>query len=260
MGAAKREILLRYAIGISNLVKCIMCLIPFALGVFYYKKQRDDLGEYMDPGANPPVIVISLSILVFLIGISFGFYVTYKLNFKYARVNFYLLTIQFVGTFIFAFLVMFHFGTASEIEVFDSNFQAGILNYDNDPVVTGFMDRAQRDLHCCGVNSYMDWQQSRPFECNGGAYSNNCSVPISCCIPKPGGAIPEHCGSNATLPDHADSEKIYTKGCVEVVQDHVFMNALTVGSTLHVVAVALLIETVVTGIYVYGKKLQFPTS
>ncbi|XP_061630336.1 tetraspanin-3 isoform X2 [Phyllopteryx taeniolatus] len=65
------------------------------------------------------------------------------------------------------------------------------------------IDYLQRQLQCCGIHNYSDWQYTRWFEA-----SKNNSVPVSCCNTKVGGL----CTGSLARP-----EELYQEGCEALV-------------------------------------------
>ncbi|XP_051916421.1 tetraspanin-3 [Hippocampus zosterae] len=65
------------------------------------------------------------------------------------------------------------------------------------------IDYLQRQLQCCGIRNYSDWQYTHWFDT-----SKNNSVPISCCNSKVGGL----CTGSLTRP-----EELYQEGCEALV-------------------------------------------
>uniref|UniRef100_A0A7N6A0A0 Tetraspanin-3 n=1 Tax=Anabas testudineus TaxID=64144 RepID=A0A7N6A0A0_ANATE len=64
------------------------------------------------------------------------------------------------------------------------------------------IDYVQRQLHCCGIHNYSDWQYTHWYE-----ESKNNSVPISCCKATVGS-----CTGSLTHP-----EDLYQEGCEALV-------------------------------------------
>uniref|UniRef100_A0A3Q0QQU3 Tetraspanin-3 n=1 Tax=Amphilophus citrinellus TaxID=61819 RepID=A0A3Q0QQU3_AMPCI len=64
------------------------------------------------------------------------------------------------------------------------------------------IDYVQRQLQCCGIHNYSDWQHTRWYE-----QSKNYSVPISCCKSNAGS-----CTGSLTHP-----EDLYQEGCEALV-------------------------------------------
>lgn len=72
---------------------------------------------------------------------------------------------------------------------------------------TADFDRMQEKLHCCGINSFKDWDVP----------PNPRPVPRSCCI-------------NYRRCDITDSQQIYTQGCFSKVVDFLETNMNSIGA------------------------------
>jgi len=98
---------------------------------------------------------------------------------------------------------------------------------DYDPLVqsevTTSWDTIQRNLDCCGVDTYMDWKNTTfNHPENSTTYGNN--VPDSCCITESDG-----CGKDQLNPSTHGNGTIYEKGCFKTFEDDIEDNAYIVG-------------------------------
>lgn len=82
--------------------------------------------------------------------------------------------------------------------------------YGTSSTLTKAMDKAQRKLKCCGVDSYKNWERSVWAKTH-----TNITVPVSCCIDS------TKSGCNVGVNDANAKNKIYTEGCSEAFQKFV---------------------------------------
>lgn len=95
-------------------------------------------------------------------------------------------------------------------------------NYGEDSVANKTIDAIQHDLKCCGAKSYSDWAESKfnKLKTNIGSIDNILQkgnvfeVPESCC------KNPETC-VRTPLANAFKVEHIYSKGCIEGMEDFV---------------------------------------
>ncbi|XP_039572146.1 tetraspanin-10 [Passer montanus] len=55
-----------------------------------------------------------------------------------------------------------------------------LLRYQEDPDLQFLLDEVQRNLQCCGLESYRDWESNPYFNCSAPG-ARACGVPASCC-------------------------------------------------------------------------------
>ncbi|XP_065676506.1 tetraspanin-33-like [Hydra vulgaris] len=119
-----------------------------------------------------------------------------------------------------------------------SKLQDTIVNYRNNDNLQNLIDYSQMTFKCCGLVSYLDWQNNIYFNCSQ-LGPESCSVPYSCCkIDR----INTYCGKKV-LSDiqmtSADREtKIYTQGCIDGISQWFMEHLIVVGGIA--VGIALL--------------------
>lgn len=250
---AKTELKFRLAVLIVNVLICVIAVVTIGVSVDAYIRQKNLVWQYVEPGVNPPVLVVALACLLLLITATLGCVASIKFELRFLKMYCYALVVEIVATLIVAFLVMFLFGSRQGIEVFDDKFEAGIMNYKT-PEASKFMDEAQETLSCCGINGYMDWNRNEQFKCsNDSSMASNCSVPTSCCIE----STPT-CGLNVLNESYAGDidEKIFTEGCISAVEDVVQHYAFVVGGLCLVNFAFLAAQAVLIGIYLHMRLSQ----
>ncbi|XP_043940979.1 tetraspanin-10 [Protopterus annectens] len=91
-----------------------------------------------------------------------------------------------------------------------------IRRYQDDADLQFIIDEIQKGLHCCGVESYHDWEMNMYFNCSSpGIYA--CGVPASCCIdPQENGTVTNsQCGFRALqMDDILAQDIVYVSGCI----------------------------------------------
>lgn len=112
-----------------------------------------------------------------------------------------------------------------------------IINYREDLDLQNLIDWVQQDwLHCCGVNSYADWELNRYFNCSSQGSIEACGVPFSCCKPTTDLIKNHHCGFG--MINNADREnKIYTEGCISLGEKWLETNLIPVAAVAVGIAV-----------------------
>lgn len=96
-----------------------------------------------------------------------------------------------------------------------------ITQYRDDSDLQNLIDWVQESwLHCCGVETYDDWDANIYFNCTSPS-REKCGVPYSCCLPDDNAIRNYQCGYDARNPFIVDNPQklIYTKGCIEAGED-----------------------------------------
>jgi len=95
-------------------------------------------------------------------------------------------------------------------------------DYTVNPEVTNSWDSIQKDLKCCGVDTYTDWKNTT---FNHPKNMTKYDVPDSCCIDGP----TQDCGKDQLDPNTHKNGTIYEKGCLKTFEDYIEDNAYIVG-------------------------------
>ena len=129
-------------------------------------------------------------------------------------------------------VVIAEFGIAIAILILKVDAEEAISSAMNDSLddynvkteVTNSWDSMQKELKCCGVDTYTDWKNTtfnNPD--NTTKYGND--VPDSCCIDGP----TQDCGKDQLDPNTHKNGTIYEKGCLKTFEDYIEDNAYIVG-------------------------------
>ncbi|XP_009559452.2 tetraspanin-10 [Cuculus canorus] len=91
-----------------------------------------------------------------------------------------------------------------------------LLRYQDEPDLRFLVDEVQRNLRCCGLGSYRDWESNAYFNCSAPGVQA-CSVPASCCLdPWQNGTVTNtQCAFGVLrLEDVAAGGIVHLGGCV----------------------------------------------
>ncbi|KAG8448222.1 hypothetical protein GDO86_015353 [Hymenochirus boettgeri] len=150
---------------------------------------------------NVPYVLIGTGAIIILLG-TFGCFATCRASSWMLKMYAMFLSIIFLIELIAAIV-----GLVFRHEIKNS-FTQGYMNalkqYNStsDPISQA-VDTIQRTLHCCGVDSYNDWDKTSYFKASG--------IPQSCC----------RAAGNCTEADMKDifkaKDKVFTQGCISFV-------------------------------------------
>ena len=87
--------------------------------------------------------------------------------------------------------------------------------YPNDTSIASSLDDLQRKLHCCGGKSYKDYL-GKGVQLGEEAPSGRIHVPDSCCKPI---WRRERCGRNVSETQRNANHRIFTEGCIDMLED-----------------------------------------
>jgi len=127
-------------------------------------------------------------------------------------------------------VVIAEFGIAIAILILKVDAEEAISTAMNDSLddytvkkeVTSSWDSIQKDLKCCGVETYTDWKNTT---FNHPENATKYDVPDSCCIDGP----TQGCGKDQLDQNTHKDGTIYEKGCLKTFEDYIEDNAYIVG-------------------------------
>jgi len=205
------ESIVKYFMVLCNILFALAGIILIGFGAYAQIAAKDYLNFLGDNYVNTPIFIIILGGVVFAIAL-FGCCGAWKENkcliYTYGTILFFILIAQ-----VAAGIAAFALRGPLKTEI-SKNMEKGLENYHKEGYdgVTTTWDLVQQSLHCCGVNSYTDWQNVTQLA--GG-------VPDSCC--KVGHE--EGCGKAPV-----DAEKMFSEGCFTLFNDEFNSNLTIVGA------------------------------
>jgi hypothetical protein len=111
---------------------------------------------------------------------------------------------------------IFGVGTLQQIEELTHSIVewSRFIKYYQEEYIRTDLDSIQRQLKCCGFQSYQDWDLNPYYSCNSSGYSR-CSVPFSCCKLKNPDSSCVLGIRNPGITEAKLKELIYVDGCLK---------------------------------------------
>ncbi|XP_054655439.1 tetraspanin-14 isoform X2 [Dunckerocampus dactyliophorus] len=140
-----------------------------------------------------------------------------------------------------AFILLVELGVAVLAVLFQSQmrewlsefFLTNIKAYEEDDDLRNLIDTLQQMRYCCGAKGPKDWDQNPYYGCD--KPSLKCGVPFSCCIVDPAESVVNtQCGYGVRKLEW--EEVIYTKGCIEALEDWLPGNLYTVAGVFLIIS------------------------
>jgi len=218
------ESMVKYFMVLCNILFALAGLVLIGFGAYAQFEAKDYLNFLGDNYVNTPIFVIILGAVICaiaLFGCCGAWHENKCLIYTYSAVLLIILIAQ-IGAGIAAFALK---GDLKAEIV--KNMNNGMKNYGTEGFegVSTTWDLVQKELHCCGVETYGDWKNATTQFKDGG-------VPDSCCK---GGQV-EGCGKAPV-----DEEKVFAEGCFSLFTDEFNSNLTIVGAVALGVAVGELI-------------------
>ncbi|XP_029995179.1 CD63 antigen [Sphaeramia orbicularis] len=162
-----------------------------------------------DPSASgAPIVIIVVGVVIFFITF-FGCCGAWKEN--YCMVTTFAILLSLIILVEIAAAIAGYIYRGKLNNVVQDSLADMITNYNTSSAeFRETVDKLQEDLHCCGINSSLDWRHFNP---------DGKSVPDSCCK-----NVTEGCGMGAMT----DADKVYQKGCHDVLVEQLKKNLLWV--------------------------------
>ena len=207
--------ILKFFVFMFNIIFFLVGCAIIGLGCYMYFEMRDYLSFLGDTGFVDGTIGFIVVGVVLTIVSFFGICAVCTDNacmFKTFGFFMGLVVIAEIGVAI-AILVL----KVDAEDAISDTMRSSLNDYATDPDVKSSWDNMQKELKCCGIDTYMDWKNTT---LNNNGTGN--SVPDSCCK---AGNTTVGCGNNQ-IPNH---EHIYETGCLKQFEDYIEDNAYIVG-------------------------------
>ncbi|KAG7473420.1 hypothetical protein MATL_G00095630 [Megalops atlanticus] len=176
----------------------ILCYVAAYVFITYDNYDHFFQDEYT---LIPTIIIIAVGTLLFIVGL-IGCFATIRES-RWGLVTFVIILLLVFVTEVIVVGLGYIYRAKVEDEVSHSIQKVyNEYNGTNSDAQSRAIDYVQRQLHCCGIHNYSDWQNTRWFK-----ESQNNSVPVSCCKPS---AI--NCSGSLSRPGD-----LYTEGCEALV-------------------------------------------
>ncbi|KAM9376321.1 tetraspanin-3 [Pholidichthys leucotaenia] len=176
----------------------ILCYVGAYVFITY-----DDYDHFFEDvyTLTPAVIIIAVGALLFIIGL-IGCYATVRES--YCGLSAFVVILLLVFMTEVAGVVLGYIYRAKVEDGVNSSINKVFDEYNgtNSNAQSRAIDYVQRQLQCCGIHNYSDWQHTDWYK-----KTKNDSVPISCCKTRAGS-----CTGSLTQP-----EDLYQEGCEALV-------------------------------------------
>ncbi|XP_060599890.1 tetraspanin-15-like [Ruditapes philippinarum] len=100
-------------------------------------------------------------------------------------------------------------------DLVSNNFMFLVEEYHQNQYYRMAVDHVQVGFHCCGFDSYMDYDNNSQFTCSS-TLPQQCGVPWSCCKKPREGGFKVKCGYGTRYNSTMPVDKINTMGCTDV--------------------------------------------
>jgi len=155
----------KFLILVFNFLFVIFGIVLVVYGFFLIGDVKQ-ITKVMEPSNHLAVSIIFLGLVIFLIaffGCCGAWKESYCLLYTYGTIVLIILILELVAA---GFTYKYRHNIKDEV---DNVVKSWIEKYDTDKVIQEKMDQLQLDLHCCGAESYKDWD------------NRNGTFPLSCC-------------------------------------------------------------------------------
>ncbi|XP_016428885.1 CD63 antigen-like, partial [Sinocyclocheilus rhinocerous] len=220
---------IKYLLFFFNFIFWLCGLALIVLGVL--AKVSINTTAFLKGYSGSPLVLIVVGVVIFFIAF-FGCCGAWKENQCMITTFAVLLSL----------IIIIEIGAAIAGYVLHGNL-TDLLNKGFDVMITGYnetenretLDTIQQDYKCCGRNSSIDWLNSKFLAPN--------SVPDSCCK-----NVTENCGKGAIR----DTSKIYTNGCLPILDKFLKRNILWIAVAALVIAFVQITGIVLSCILMRG--------
>ncbi|XP_019960245.1 CD63 antigen [Paralichthys olivaceus] len=207
--------------GVEGGMKCVKFLLFFfnfifwlcglaliVVGILVQMALHNTLIIHDATASGAPIVVIVVGVVIFFIAF-FGCCGAWKEN--YCMVTMFAILLSLIIIVEIAGAIAAYIFRNKLSTVVQDSLTEMISSYNNSTdEFRDTVDKLQKDLKCCGVNSSSDWRSFKP---------QGNSVPDSCCV-----NVSANCG-NGTMTDPA---KVHQKGCHDALEAFLKKNILWV--------------------------------
>uniref|UniRef100_A0A8C7DT68 Tetraspanin-3 n=1 Tax=Naja naja TaxID=35670 RepID=A0A8C7DT68_NAJNA len=226
--------------GIETAAAGILCYVGAYVFITY-----DDYDHFFEDVYTliPAVVIIAVGTLLFIIGL-IGCCATIRES-RCGLATFVIILLLVFITEVVVVVLGYIYRAKVEAEVNHSIKKVyNTYNGTNPDAASRAIDYVQRQLHCCGIHNYTDWELTAWFK-----EAKNHSVPLSCCK-----ATISNCTGSLARP--AD---LYSEGCkVLVVKKLQEIMMYVIWAALAFAAIQVGFSTLVCSPGVKNKTLRFP--
>jgi len=203
--------------GVEGGMKCVKFLLFFfnfifwlcglaliVVGILVQMSLHNTLMIKDATASGAPIVLIGVGVVIFFIAF-FGCCGAWKEN--YCMVTMFAILLSLVILVEIAAAIAGYVFRNKLSAVVQDSLTEMISKYNSStPEFRDSVDKLQKDLKCCGVNSTADWRNFRP---------NGNSVPDSCCV-----TVSPNCG----IGTMTDAAKVHQMGCQEALESFLRKN------------------------------------
>lgn len=203
----------KYFIFSMNILFWFVSCLILAIATYAMLEKQEIYGQLSRLTTDPAVLLLCIGLVMFIISFS-GCIGALRENTCLLKFYSFFLGLLLLFEITAAILGYVYYGKVRK-EIHNA-FTQMIDNYLDDPDLQLVIDSLQKELKCCGSEKYTDWERNVYYNCSSPAIER-CGVPYSCCISN---EVNSQCGFGALAISKDEAANIiYTKGCLEGVED-----------------------------------------
>ena len=203
----------KYFIFFMNILFWIVSCLILAIASYAMLEKQEIYGQISRLTTDPAVLLMCIGLVMFMISFT-GCIGALRENTCLLKFYSFMLGAMLLLEIAAAILGYVYYNKVRK--EMHSTFTTMIDNYLDDPDLQLLIDAVQKGLKCCGSEKYTDWERNVYYNCSSPAIER-CSVPYSCCVTE---EVNSQCGFGAlAIPKSEASRIIFTKGCLEGVED-----------------------------------------
>lgn len=210
----------KYTMFFMNVLFWIVSCLILAIGIYAMNMKKELYGKISGLTTDPAVILVCIGVVMFAICFA-GCLGALRENICLLRFFAAMLGLMLILEITAAVIGYVYYGRV-KAEVKQA-FDKMIVRYRDDPDLQLIIDSVQRELECCGSETYRDWEKNEYFNCSSPSIER-CGVPFSCCATKD---INSQCGFGMLLVSEQQAkESIYIRGCLDGVESWLKSNMI----------------------------------